>query len=488
VSDELSAAARSRRCLAGSVLGIVVLCLASYGRFLSIGLVGHDSYPIIAASRVHSFEELAGTFTEQLMDGRFEQQYYRPVLNLTVALDEGISGLDPRGYQLSNLLWFIATALALYALVYRLAGEDRRAALLASVVYLLHVAHGVVVPVVSRRPETLCTLFLALTLRAQLQATRRGRPSLAPAALALLAMGSKEPGFLAVQLAVLVAAVYRPRAALAPWLRGLARDVAPVLVAGGAAFAVRALVLGGLGGPPGAALSQLPLAASFVAVLFPQPFMPRSANALAIAVVLVVALASLAGVRRVPASAAAGRAIGVAFAWAAGTAALYAFTGQIEPWYLALPWAGVAMGIGVVGSMLWSRFRTSSGGARATAGVGLTALAMLVGWQVRYSVLFHDYDEWRRADRELRDCLDDLTPRLAAATPGTIVRTRPVAPWIRGLAGAPTLEGAAVIHDYGLQAWADLRFGDRSVRVLSSDQIANARADEVTLVPVWKLP
>jgi hypothetical protein len=45
-----------------------------------------------------------------------------------------------------------------------------------------------------------------------------------------------------------------------------------------------------------------------------------------------------------------------------------------------------------------------------------------------------------------------------------------------------------VISDYGLQAWADLRFGDRTVRVLASDPIANARADEVTLVPVWKLP
>jgi hypothetical protein len=488
VSDDASSAARSRRCFAGSVLVLVVLCLASYGRFLSIGLVGHDSYPVIAASRVHSFGALAGTFTEELMDGRFEQHYYRPVLNLTVALDEWISGLDPRGYQLSNLLWFIAAVLALHALVYRLSGEDRLAALLAAVAFLLHVVHGVVVPVVSRRPETLCTLFLALSLRAQIQATRLGRRSLAPAAFALFAMGSKEPGFLAVPLALLAAAAYRPREALAPWLRGLARDVAPVLAAGGVAFAVRTLVLGGMGGPPSAALSKLPLAASFVAVLFPQPYMPRSANALAIALALVVALTSLAGVRRLPRSAAAGRAIVVALGWTALTSALYAYTGQIEPWYLALPLAGVAMGIGVAGSVLWSRLRASSGIARATAAVGLAALAGLVGWQIRYSVLLHDYDEWTRADRELRDCLDDLTPRLAAAAPGTIVRTRPVAAWIRPLAHAPPLQGTAVISDYGLQAWVDLRFPDRKVRVLSSDQIARARADEVTLVPVWKLP
>lgn len=488
MSGDASSAAPSGRALAVGLLAIVVLCFASYGRFLSIGLVGHDSYPVIAASRVHTPGDLAGTFTEELMDGRFRQHYYRPVLNLTVALDEWFSGLDPRGYQVSNLLWFTAAALALCALVHRLSGGDRGAALLAAVVYVLNLAHSTVVPVLARRPETLCALFMALSLRSQVQAARLGRRSLAPAAFALLAMGSKEPGFLALPLAALVAAAYRPREAPAPWLRGLARDVAPVLLAAAGALALRSLVLGGLGEPPAVALSNLPLAASLVAGLFPQPFLPGSASAPAIALALVVALAGLAAASRLPCTADARRAIGVAVGWTALTSALYASTGQVEPWYLALPAAGVAMLTGIFGSALWRRLRLSNGLARAAAAVGLAALAGLVGWQARFATLLQGYDGWRRADRELRECLGDLEPRLAVAAPGTIVRTRPVAPWIFPAADAPAIWGTAVISDYGLQAWADLRFPDRAVRVLSADRIAQARAEEVTLVPDWTQP
>ena len=51
------------------------------------GLLGHDSYPIIIASRVQSLADLAGNFTEKLMDGRYAGDFYRPLLNFSFALD-----------------------------------------------------------------------------------------------------------------------------------------------------------------------------------------------------------------------------------------------------------------------------------------------------------------------------------------------------------------------------------------------------------------
>lgn len=489
MSDGARSTTRRRRALLGDRLAVVMLCAATYGPFLSIGLVGHDSYPVIAASRVHSLADLAGTFTEELMDGRFRYHYYRPVLNLTVAFDERFSGLEARGYQVSNLLWFIAATLAIHALAYRLSGEDRLAASVAAVVYLLHVVHCAVVPVLARRPETLSTLFMALAVWAQVRATREDRRSLAPAAFALAAMGSKEPGFLAVPLVVLAASVHRPHDDRGRWLRGLARDAAPVVAASLGAFALRTRVLGGVGGPSGAGLSNLPLAVDVLGTaLFPQPFMPRSAAALAIVLALAAAPAVLVRARRPPLSGTARAGLLVAAAWTAASAGLYAYTGQIDPWYVSLPVAGIAMLTGIATGLLFGWIGTTVGTARAAAAAGLAALLGLAAWQARYSVLLHRYDEWPRADRELRDCLDDLAPRLAGAVPGTVVRTRPVARWILPRTDGPTIRGTAVILDYGLQAWADLRVPDRVVRVRSPEQLAQARADEVTLVPVWKLP
>ena len=69
-----------------------------------IGFVGLDTYPIIVSSRIKSFGDLVGTFTETLMDGRYPWDFYRPLLNASIALDYAIWGLNAVGYQLTNAL------------------------------------------------------------------------------------------------------------------------------------------------------------------------------------------------------------------------------------------------------------------------------------------------------------------------------------------------------------------------------------------------
>ena len=49
------------------------------------GLIGYDTYPLIISSRVESWADFVGLFTEQLMDGRYPSAMYRPLTQLPAA-------------------------------------------------------------------------------------------------------------------------------------------------------------------------------------------------------------------------------------------------------------------------------------------------------------------------------------------------------------------------------------------------------------------
>jgi len=95
-------------------------------------LLGWDTYATIIASRIESWADLWGTFSEVMMDGRLPfGDFYRPVGNLFIALDYAIWDLEPFGYQLTNLaLWSLSASLV-YLLARRLIGHG---AILAPIV------------------------------------------------------------------------------------------------------------------------------------------------------------------------------------------------------------------------------------------------------------------------------------------------------------------------------------------------------------------
>jgi hypothetical protein len=89
----------SQRSLLGLALVLGASALA-YRGVLGLELLGWDSYPTLAASRIRSPGDLAGTFREELMDGRYPGgRFHRPFTNLLFALDFAAWGLDPFGYH-----------------------------------------------------------------------------------------------------------------------------------------------------------------------------------------------------------------------------------------------------------------------------------------------------------------------------------------------------------------------------------------------------
>ncbi|MFQ5749992.1 MAG: hypothetical protein ACE5H3_11125, partial [Planctomycetota bacterium] len=234
-----------------AVLALAAVVFLAYHPVLGFGMLGHDTYPVLASSTVHSPVDFLHLFTEKLMGGRFWSDFYRPVLNVTFSLDHALWGLDPFGFQLSTLLFFLACVLSIFFFVRRLAGPGARLApFAAALVFALYPYQWEVLPSPSRRPEVLCCLFSVLSLHTLLAPSRlaRMRPAILPGLLALVAIGSKETALLLPPLAFLLVLLYSTRSGFLRRLGHALVLVSPLILAGALALAARFGVIGGLGG------------------------------------------------------------------------------------------------------------------------------------------------------------------------------------------------------------------------------------------------
>lgn len=165
------------------VLVLVVFIGIVYGPDVGRAFI-KDDFGWVVASRVRDAGDLHRLFVET-------RGFYRPLVSLTFAANERLSGNAPFTYGLTNLVLAAVTALAVgwFARSWRL---PPGAALFAGAAWLLNV-HGINMAVlwISGRTALLLTLFACLAA----VAASKGRPMTA-AALAFLALLSKEEAIL----------------------------------------------------------------------------------------------------------------------------------------------------------------------------------------------------------------------------------------------------------------------------------------------------
>ena len=178
---------------------LLLLPLLGYG-FLS------DDFPLIVAKpRLQSWS----LFFQNLLTPFFsfpanpQLHYWRPTTLLSYALELRLWGVSPWGFHLTNILLHTANTLLLYLLLKRFRLEGALP-WTASLLFLLHPAHGENIAWISGRTDLLAFLFLALSLlfRLEYEERKRGLPlSLLFFALALL---SKEAALLFLPLLFLL--------------------------------------------------------------------------------------------------------------------------------------------------------------------------------------------------------------------------------------------------------------------------------------------
>lgn len=455
---------------------MILLVFGMLGENLHFALVGYDTYPIILTSRIQGFGDLAGTFTEELMDGRYtEGHFYRPAVNLSFALDHALWGLAPQGYHLTDLLLLGACAGLLAAFVMQRGGRGAiAAAVAAGLLFAAHPVHLNILPVPARRADTLCLLFI---LSALMSAGIRGCARWwLPALFTLLAVGAKETGALA-PLLVFVLYLSPARASEGKVsggnLAAAASTAAGPLATALAFFAARHAVIGGLGGHEAFSVAGVwdhafMILPEFVRMTFyPFPVLGDMVpGAAAGAAVLILTAAASVPMLRDPDRR--GLVI-LAWVWIVAGWGIHGFSRTIAPdtpWYALHTVAPAALLHGLIVRAAWNAIREPRGAAiKAAAALIIVIVVFLFGVNVKNTALFTHYPEWHEASGLTERFLDNLERQLDAAQPGAVIRAPELPLRMECSEGSP-IRLVTGLFDYTVQAWAELRFPDRHITVI----------------------
>ena len=178
--------------------------------FLLLPLLGYgflsDDFPLIVANpRLQSWS----LFFQNLLTPFFsfptnpQLHYWRPTTLLSYALELRLWGGSPWGFHLTNILLHTANTLLLYLLLKRFRPEGPLP-WTASLLFLLHPAHGENIAWISGRTDLLAFLFLALSLLFRLEYEERKRGLSISLLFFTLALLSKEAALLFLPLLFLL--------------------------------------------------------------------------------------------------------------------------------------------------------------------------------------------------------------------------------------------------------------------------------------------
>ena len=162
---------------------IVLVILVAYGNIFNHRFVWDDIDIIVDNPLLESLKNLPTLFLrEDSIDAL--TGYYRPLTYVSFLIDRSIWGLNPLGFNITNLVLHIGVALALYLLLVELFRKERFA-LVAALIFSLHpIANETVNFHAGGRNTLLCALFALLA--AFFHAKRRFPAAVACFALAIL--------------------------------------------------------------------------------------------------------------------------------------------------------------------------------------------------------------------------------------------------------------------------------------------------------------
>lgn len=459
----------------------VVIAIAVFLRIREVGLIGWDSLPEIASSRIQSLSDFFQTFSERTAEGYYLFKFYRPMLNLSLAFDYALWGLDPLGYQLSSAALFGACGFALYRLTRGLlhAGACSPGPWIALAVFFVAPFNLDVVAFVSRRMDMLAALFMCLALTSQLRRCKDEMPRSAwgPALFTLGAIGSKEIAVILPPLVFLLVLVYgRQVAAGLPWRRASLAAV-PHVAAVTLCIVARLAAFGDLGGHPTTRLTGAVdlLPQMLGSVLVGQLASASSgidATPLTIGIAALVAAAILWGrlllrskALEEDACGSAFGAIAVALAWLIGSAGVLGMVGMLQSWYLFIPGVGFAIGVGAVAQLLFDAVGARGVVIRVAASAAFVAIVFLTGRQAMSAPLLREPQHLIEATKLADEYLANLRARIDSAPNASIVGN-PTAPAMVRLDDDPAAPLTTLLTWYSIQAWADLVYHDRELVVL----------------------
>ena len=432
----------------------------------SLAMLGWDGWPLVAAARFDGAAALVRPFGEELMAGRYPYgHFYRPLVHLSFGLDHLLWGLDPAGYQRTDLAWLAAATAAVGLLAARVAPvRATLAGVVAASLFALHPVQLEIVPMPPRRADSMALAFTLWTLLALPRGPGgiRRRRAVGLALVAFAAGASKETGVLAAPLATAAALwVWPEGSSSGPGLRSrlasALRRSAPAWIGVALYVASRGIVLGGLGGHEGGVPSSLgarwgELVAGALGTGTWLEALPRGATgALGALVILVAALAW-------PRRDAGGRTF--LLVWIAGVLGITSFAERAHEWYAVLLVVPLAL---LLGGATAGAAEPLAARARGRSALAALAVLGLAACWLGASPLVRRPRELLAASRLARAMLAGVEEALGSDPPAGGVVAR-VDPWIPILPPSSDGRGPRALHladAYTLRAWCELRWPGR---------------------------
>lgn len=470
-SSEIAEPSSRGNGLAWLTAGLLALVtLACLRGVLGIGLVGHDTYPLIEGVANRSIGEL---WTAKFLDGQLGMVLHRPVQNSLLALEYSLFGLEPQGYQWLHLLDWTAMVLALFALAWRLLGRvspDAPAAVRCALAALpplglaLHPLIEEIAPVVSRNhdPQALALTFAGLWL----VAGRRFGPIHAVflAVLCLLAAGIKETGYFAGPFCALLRLFTAPKSSFMGRFGSVLRDTGPAALAVAALLFLRVQVLGGAGEGAKGEFYVPGMLAAWGKTLLPQPGLLEDSAHRALAIAQLAGLLALLFTALRGANGEARRIVlgttMLGLAWVLLGGVLSGLAGEARSWRLLFPYAGFAVISVAAFSALIGRHRSLA------ASIGAALLLLGLGARASYSPLIATYDQWQSGTERLHEFQDEVLSGLDTAQIGDVVFVVGPPSFARPTdESAPHVQAPAVMGTHSLRSFLSLSRPSLPVRV-----------------------
>ncbi|MDA8018480.1 MAG: hypothetical protein MPN21_13645 [Thermoanaerobaculia bacterium] len=437
------------------------------------GWIGWDAYPILAAGHLSAGSDMFDVATRRLAGEYLNAGFYRPLLMLSVSLEEYTIGASPKTSLAIQVVLFGLCLAALWAWsgawLSSWAGgtrDPRAPALVTLVLVSLHPVVFDVVPYMPRRAELLCLLFTLLTLFLDRRwlATRRRRFLVGAGVAAAMATASKET---AVVLPILLVAARVSGEADLVWAcRNWRRWSRPLLgysAAVGCVMLPRFLVLDGIGGYPdlerASVASAKLMAATLVKLFLPDSGLEHRTPAWIGFFVLVAAFAGLSALALRSSRARLHRVLRpvlLSGVWLAASALLFAFVARLSPWYLIFVACGVFVSLGTLTVEAW-RYVRQDGPGRLFGGLWVLGIACLcVAWWPG-SPFGGSTKELRDAGTTVATCLERMATRCDQAS---VVghRSVPVQACPASVSGHG--RSVAVLLPRSVEAWAALHRPD----------------------------
>jgi tetratricopeptide (TPR) repeat protein len=137
---------------------VMVAVFLIYANMLNADFVWDDINLVVKNTYISDFSHIKEIFTKDIAAGAGQKYYfYRPLQNVSYAIEYAVFGPNPWGYHLINILLHLAVAWSVFRLVLYLTKEGW-IAVWAGAVFALHPVHSSVVCYIASRADLLCGL------------------------------------------------------------------------------------------------------------------------------------------------------------------------------------------------------------------------------------------------------------------------------------------------------------------------------------------